>query len=223
VRVRSWDQSSRVSAISEHEVIVRGWAERRVSPDRASWTISVEVVDDDEQKAFNECSTEAGELLKRLRAVIGDDGEVSTTYLRVAPHWAVSRKRYVGYLASTTIDATSPVELAGKVARAAMGDSGARINGPRFEVSEERQVKEDLLADAVVAARGKAERLASAADRRLGRVLSIREGGVDEPRRGEAFAGAALALGAADAVEPEIAPAEETIGVAVVVTFELAD
>lgn len=206
----------------EHLIVVSGKAERKVQPDRARWSISVGTDAQSEREAFNECSRRASELMDRLRAVVGDDGEVATAYVRVAPRWEAARKRYVGYEASTTVTASSPVQLAGKVAQEAMGEATGRISGPGFEVSDEEPVKDELLASAVRAARTKAERLAEAAGRELGRIVSVRERGLEEGRGGEVYV-TAMSLDDSRAVEPEITAADQTIAAEVIVGFEFAD
>jgi uncharacterized protein YggE len=76
----------------EHVIVVSGKAERKVQPDCARWVISVDANAQSEQEAFSECSRRASELMERLRAVVGDDGEVATAYVRVAPRWEGDRE-----------------------------------------------------------------------------------------------------------------------------------
>ena len=206
----------------EHVIVVSGKAERRGQPDRARWSISVEADAQSEQEAFSECSRRASELMDRSRAVVGDDGEVATAYVRVAPRWESDRKRYVGFEASTTVSASSQLDVAGKVAQAAMSDPVGHISGPEFKVSDADVIKNELLESAVAAAQGKAERLAKAADRELGRVVSVRERGIDEGPRGGVHL-TAMSLGDVESVEPEIAAADQTIAAEVIVGFEFAD
>jgi uncharacterized protein YggE len=206
----------------DHVIVVSGKAERKVQPDRAHWVISVDADAQSEQEAFNECSRRASDLMERLRGVAGDDGEVATAYVRVAPRWEADRKRYVGYEASTTVTASTEIELAGKVAQAAMSDAVGHISGPEFDLSGAEAIKDELLASAVGVAQGKAERLAKAAGRELGRVVSIRERGIEEgPGRGVYLT--AMSLDESRAVEPEIAAADQTIAAEVIVGFEFAD
>jgi uncharacterized protein len=206
----------------EHVILVSGKAEQNVQPDRARWAISVDAGAQSEQDAFNECSRRASELMDRLRAVVGNDGEVATAYVRVAPRWEADRKQYVGYEASTTVTASSALEQAGKVAQAAMSEPVGRINGPGFEVSDEEGIKDELLASAVAAARTKAERLAEAAGRELGRIVSVRERGIEEGPGG-GFYVTAMSLDDSRAVEPEITAADQMISAEVIVAFEFAD
>lgn len=206
----------------EHVIVVIGRAERKVQPDRARWAITVDADAQAEQEAFNECSRRAGALLDRLRTVVGDTGEVATAYVRVTPRWDADRKRYIGYEASTTVTASSPLDLAGKVAQAAMSDSVGRISGPGFEVADEEGIKDELLASAFAAARGKAERLAQAAGRELGRAVSVRERGIEEGAGGGLLV-TPMRLADAEAVEPEITAGEQAIAAEVVVAFEFAD
>jgi len=206
----------------EHVIVVSGRAGRTVQPDRARWAITVGADAQTEPEAFSECSRRASELMDRLRAVVGDDGEVATAYVRVAPRWDADRKRYVGYEASTTVEARSQLDLAGKVAQAAMSDAVGRISGPGFEVSGEEGIRDELLASAVKAARDKAERLAEAADRQLGRVVSVRERGIEEGPAGGLYV-TAMSLDESRTVEPEITAADQTISAEVIVAVEFSD
>jgi len=204
-----------------HSVTVAGRAERRVAPDRARWWITLGAVDAVEREAMGRCTVQASNLIAGIRRVAGDATELSTAQVCLSPHFDAERKRHAGFDASVTVEVVCELELAGAVAGQAMSAGAQRINGPEFEIAEPEPLRLGLLADAVGAARAKAERLAGAADRELGRVLSISERGV-EHRGGGGFLVDRLASADADS-QIEIVAADETISVDLVVAFEFAD
>jgi uncharacterized protein YggE len=159
--------------------------------------------------------------MNRLRDVVGDEGEVSTARVWTAPSWDSSRSRYAGHRAQTTVSVESPASLASKVAQAAMSSGGVQLRGPYFAVSNEEAIREELLAEAVSAARRKAKRLAEAAERTSGRVLAVREEGA-ESYRSEIY-DRAMTLSDSASVEPAIVAGESTISAEVVVSVELID
>ena len=88
--------------------------------------------------------------------------------------------------------------------------------GPVLEVRDTAPIQEELLAEAVAAARRKAERLAAAAERELGRALTVAEGGDDVPVPRFHSGVSAFAEG------PALEPADTVVAASVVVTFALA-
>ena len=120
------------------------------------------------------------------------------------------------------VDVTGQVTLdvalgdAGRAAGAAMSAGADHLNGPELRVKDRPAVAEELLGEAVQAARRKAEHVAAAAGRRLGRVVSVSEdadGGVT-PR---------LMSARADRGGPELEPADAEIVASARVVFSLED
>jgi uncharacterized protein YggE len=70
-------------------------------------------------------------------------------------------------------DPRAAVDRAGDVAQAAMAAGADRLRGPQFAYEGAAAAREELLGEAMADARVQAERLAAAADRRLGRVISV--------------------------------------------------
>jgi uncharacterized protein YggE len=65
------------------------------------------------------------------------------------------------------------VDRAGDLAQAAMAAGADRLRGPQFAYDGAAAAREELLGEAMADARARAERLAAAAERRLGRVISV--------------------------------------------------
>ncbi len=100
-----------------------------------------------------------------------------------------------------------------------MSAGADRLDGPALEVRGRITIAEELLADAVAAACRKAERIASAAGRRLGHVVSVAEDddGVVYGRHRSAMS----VGGGWDG--PELEPSDARIAATVQVVFTLED
>jgi uncharacterized protein YggE len=210
-----------MSQSDRHSITVAGRAERRAAPDRARWWIILGAFDAVEREAMGRCTAQASNLIAAIRRVAGDNPDLSTASVRLSPRWDGDRKRYVGFDASVAVEVVCKLEQAGAVAAQAMSAGAQRINGPDFEIAEPEPFRVELLADAVEAARAKAECLANAAGRRLGRVLSISERGVKHHAGGGFIVDHMQSLSGDSQIE--IVAADETIAVDLVVSFEFAD
>jgi uncharacterized protein YggE len=132
-----------------------------------------------------------------LSEVLGDNGELK------------------GYAASNVVSATIDVKQAGAVIDAAVAAGANQVYGPSLSVDDQAALYRQALKAAVSDARQRAEALAGAAGRTLGKVTSISEGGGPTPV--ESFQKAAASDAAATPIE---AGTQETTA-SVSITFEL--
>jgi uncharacterized protein YggE len=194
--------------VTDDHVTVTGTAQRAVAPGAATWRAEAVEADDDPRKAFERCSSRLNALVVRLDGL----GEVATEAVVVQPRW--EERGQAGAEAVGAVRIRAAAARAGDVAQAAMAAGADRLHGPRFEYDDADGVRNELLGEAVADARGKAERLAAAAGRRLGAVRQMQEAGperVPGPHR----------VMAADA--PDVRPSELTVTANVLVTFALTD
>ena len=194
--------------MTDDHVTVTGTAQRAIRPGAATWRAEAVEADHDPRAAFERCSSRLNALVERL----GGLGEVATEAVVVQPRWQEGGP--AGAEAVGAVRIRAPAASAGDVAQAAMAAGADRLHGPRFEFDDADGVRGELLGEAVVDARAKAERLASAAGRRLGAVRQIQESG---PER---VPGPVRAM----AVEaPDVRPSELTVTATVTVVFALTD
>ena len=76
---------------------------------------------------------------------------------------------------SRQVTVEAALSEAGRASGVAMSAGADRLRGPLLRVSGQEAIAEELLRDAVAAARRKAEHLAQAAGRSLGPVISVAE------------------------------------------------
>lgn len=167
--------------LPDNGIVVTGLAETRLEPDVCRVFASVTEDDRDERKAYDRCTRRSNEVVAALRAEAGDDGRVTAPGVRVTARWDYKKGRETGFHAVSEIRVRAPAERAGALGRVAMEAGADRLGQTVFEVDDMDAAREALLAEAVAVARGKAERLAAAAGRPLGRVTAIVEQDDDEP------------------------------------------
>lgn len=120
-----------------------------------------------------------------------------------------------GYAASNMVSATISIKQAGAVIDAAADAGANQVYGPSLTIDDQAALYRQALKVAVTDAKARAQVLAQAAGRTLGKVTSISETG-SAPVPTEAFQKSA----AADASTPVEAGTQETIA-SVTVTFQL--
>jgi uncharacterized protein YggE len=208
-------------------VVVHGSAGRDVAPDVAVLRAVVVEVDADRRQAFERCGSRVASLIPALRTAVGDDGDVTTGQVSLDRYFgAMDEKAPPRYAASCVVAAECPPARATDVIAAAVTGGSNELTGPRYSVRDRTPLTEDLLDEAVEAARRKAQRLARAAGRRLGAVLAIEEGGLgrsdlpsidvyDDPEMTVALS--------APAARVELQPAHVRVTVSVRVAFALGD
>ena len=191
-------------------VTVTGSAQRAVAPGAATWRAEAVESDDDPRTAFERCSSRLNALVERLSGV----GDVATEAVVVQPRFEAGAA--TGAEAVGAVRVRSPAARAADVAQAAMAGGADRLHGPQFEYERASEIRGELLGEAVADARAKAERLAAAAGRRLGRVDQIEETG---PER---VPGLQRAM-AETSEPPDVRPRELTVTATVRVVFAFDD
>jgi uncharacterized protein YggE len=192
--------------MADNTITVAGHAARDVAPDVAAWRLTVAAVHREPRVAYEQCAERATAIVERL----GGTADVETQRVSVEPTYESAHR--VGHEASTVVIARVPVERAGELADLAMAAGAERVRGPMLELTDRGAVELDALEDALADARRRAERLASAAGRSLGPILSIDT----VERRG--WDGTAVRERAAMPVEV----GDISVSVSVIVVFALA-
>jgi uncharacterized protein len=212
--------------VQAYRAVVHGSAKRSVAPDVATLGLTIVELDEDQRAAFARCRARVGTIVPQLQALLDGDDRVTTGNLSVKRHYdefAERGQRERRYAASCPI----VVECRSDVAAQAISESIAagvdRLSGPRFSVRDRSPVIEDLLGEAIEAARRKAERVAEAASRSLGAVVAVEEaphgrwdddGSFEEEEDVE--------LTSASSPRVDLQPAQVTLSASVRVTFSLA-
>jgi uncharacterized protein YggE len=204
---------------TDDRLTVLGHATGELAPDRIEWTLIVRERDSDPRAAFDRCAQRLNALAEALAMA-----EVRTGVVSVSRDLDYETRRPTGdHEAEAALTALASLDLAGEVAAQAMEAGADELRGPRLRLPDSEELVDALLAEAVLAARRRAERMAAAAGRKLGRVVSIRDSRIDEAfefgelREPEVIA---LRAGGGERV-PAVIPRPQRLSAAVAVVFEL--
>jgi uncharacterized protein YggE len=200
--------------VNEDRLSVLGTAVGELAPDRVEWTFVVRETDPQANDAFTRCSVRLRKLAEALASADVETGKVT-----VEEEWHTHGHKKTGrQVASGVLKAATPLEQASELAATAMSTGADSLHGPRPLFPDETETRDALFGQAVTNARATAERMASAAGRTLGRVVSIRDPRTD-PSGDIHYAVAAA--GGGDDDGPPVLTRPRRLSVAVAVVFEL--
>lgn len=205
-------------------VTVTGTSKLDTSPQVANFTATVSVSNDDKDKATSEVNTKMTDLVNSLKNFGINDSDIQTAQISVyenaQPEIMIYPPRPTNtkkWQASNTIT----IKLRDTTKTSALSDlldkSGATgVSGPNFSVEDTKTSDNELLTRAIDDAKSKAQTLAKAGGRTLGRMITVTEGASSQPYPLYA------AVGKADSsVSTPVEPGTQTLTKTVTVIFEL--
>jgi hypothetical protein len=195
---------------STDTVSVGGVGSVSAVPDEAVVSAGVETRGSTAQEALNANSAAMRKVIAALRDAGGTD--VTTQAVSLSPRVGPEGQPE-GFTASNVVSATVDLDRAGALIDSAVAAGANTVFGPSLSHSDADRLYRTALTRAVADARERAQVLAAAAGRQLGRVTAVNEGGGSPP----------IAYGkaeAADAGVPVVSGPQE-ITATVGVTFEL--
>jgi uncharacterized protein YggE len=165
---------------------VTGQAQITVPADRVRISFTVETEAPSAGEATEENARKMEAVITAIRAMGFPGMEVETFGYTLRPEYQVSRdppgtRTISGYRAENNIRVTLPnVDATGDVLDRAVEAGANRVANLRFEASDTREARLDVLREAVAEAREQAETIASAMGVRLGIALEV-QGGATAP------------------------------------------
>jgi uncharacterized protein len=164
-------------------VSVTGTGRVTLTPDRASFTAGVQTVAPSLAAATQENAARMTAMLAALRKAGASDRELRTTGLSIYPQQVAQdgkAPRIVAYQVSNNVTVTrDEVATIGQLLEAAVQAGANTVSGVTFTVSDSARGRDTGLQAAF--AEAKADVLARAAGRSVGRALAITEGGAAMP------------------------------------------
>lgn len=198
---------------------VTGTGRIAAKPDLARATFSIEATRPTAAEARAAAAGAADAVISALRAGGLGPGDLHTTSLDVAPAWDHEGGRSVrsGFTVTSRIGAAiRDLDGVGSVVDAGLGAGATGLDGVGFELADPGPAAGEARRLAVADARARASTIAEAAGCRLGRLVSIAEGGSAAP----APTPMARALLATDTTTP-VLPGLLEVVVEVVAEWEL--
>ena len=169
----------------DETITVSGTGHAAVTPDRFSFTVGVQTINDTVEQAVNENNSRTAATIAALKRAGATDKDIHTSNFSIYPQQDYGQNklpRILGYQVSNSITVRrDKVGEAGKLLQAALNAGVNQSSGLQFEVSDPAHGRDQAMRGAYDEARSKATLLAQAAGRTLGRALSISEGGAVPP------------------------------------------
>lgn len=159
-------------ATAPDTVSVSGTGAVRGVPDRAGISAGVETRGATAEEALAANARAMEKVIAALRAAGGKD--VTTSSVSLSPR-QTPEGRTDGYVASNIVTAEFALGQAGRAIDEAVAAGANTVYGPSFSFSNREGLYLQALDRAVANAKTRAERLAAASGRTVGRVLSISE------------------------------------------------
>jgi uncharacterized protein YggE len=199
-------------------ITVNASAEIEAAPDRAALQVGVDTQASNAKQALAQNAERVRAVIEALRkAGVGKD-DLQTSQVSLWPETGPDGTGVTGYRAQNSVAVELDVAKAGEAVDAAVAAGANTVSGPTLSVEEREHHYRKALAEAVDAARAKADAIAGAAGVNVGRVTAVVESaGYEEPQ--PYFTSAAR-----DTMESStpIEPGKQQIQATVTVTFAVA-
>lgn len=213
--------ASEVSDITT--VQVSGYSQKEMIPDSAKLNISIHSVNANLEQAKNENTTNANQVLAKLKELGVQDEQIKTSTYQIDSVYNYENNRLPklkGYQVTNSLEITTSIEKVGLLVNEVTNVGANEVNSIQFEKLNQGEIKEEALRDAVADALRKAEVIASALHKRVANVKLVNESGVSyHPVMMESRAFKNMSADAGGV--PSIAPGKVTVSANVQVTIEL--
>jgi len=194
----------------------------QAAPDEATMSFGVSKSGQDPKSLLADTSKAAAKIVPALKKAGVAEKDIQTQNVSLYPQTNFNNGKTVisGYEASINVTAkVRDLTTLGKVIDAGNAAGANTMNGPNFGLAEDSPQTAAAIQKAVADARRNAEAMAKAADKSVGKVLTMNDSGVT-PIQPFPMAYATDALSAKGANVP-INPGQLDVNSTVVVTFEL--
>lgn len=151
------------------------------------------------------------------------DRDIQTSAINLYPDYRHDERggnpQLIGYRASNEVSVRfRDIANTGKILDALVAQGANQINGPTLSIDKPEAALDEARTAALAAARARAELYARAMGKRVGRILSVSEGGGNYQPYPRPMA---MRAEAADAAASKIDPGEQMVAVSLSVSFEL--
>ena len=206
-------------------ITVSGEARQDLTSQIANFSAGVTATNIDKQTAVNEVNSAMEKIIKSVKDFGIDAKDIQTQQVSVY-QTKEDRQEIMIYpprpsgkdvwQASNSISITlRDITKASALADLLQQSNATNVYGPDYSLDDTTQAQADLLSKAIDNAREKAQKIAVASKRKLGKIITVSEGGTVMP--GPVF----RSMSVAETVSTPVEPGSETIYKSVTVTFEL--
>jgi uncharacterized protein YggE len=206
---------------TENTISVSGYAEQKVVPDTATLNIGAVVQAATAKEASDENAALMSAVIAELKAIGLQDKEIKTSYVSVSPVYNYTAQTITGYSASNSVQiTTTKLDNLSEIIDRSTAAGANQIGSISFSVSDDmqKQLREDLINEAVADASSKATTLAKS----LGvGITGVQTSSISDSSGSRVYYDMAPAEMASGAVSTPIQPGESTVSMSVQVTYKI--
>lgn len=173
-----------VRTVSANTIVVTGEARSSEKNQIASFTAGVDSVNDNKDQAVAEVNSKIEALIKAVKDFGIDNADIQTQNLSVYRGEEMytengsQRSRPGQWRVNNSINIKlRNIEKASDLTTLLTNSGATNVYGPNFAMEDTKEIQNDLLPIAIENARKKAELMTADTGRKLGKVISINEGG----------------------------------------------
>lgn len=186
--VLPWINWGKISYLPAETVAVTGEAKSQQKNQIATFSAGVEVINNDKQTAVNEVNNKINALVKSIKEFGIAEADLKTQNMSIYQQeetyyeGGVQKTRKGQWRVNNSVEITlREIDKANDLADL-LGKSGATNTwGPNFAMDDTNAAEKALYEMAMKDAREKAESIAKASGRALGKVISVTDGGASSP------------------------------------------
>ncbi|MDG6244153.1 MAG: SIMPL domain-containing protein [Methanolobus sp.] len=208
------------STDTPNTIQMNGKAEKMIVPDTAQLSIGVVIEAPTSNEATQQNAAIMSVVLDELKALGLEDREIQTSYVSVYPVYNYDGKRTIeGYSASNSVQVTTTkMDILGDIIDRSAASGANQIGGIYFTVSDEKQkeLREELINEAVADASSKAEMLASS----LGvSIVGVQTSSISDSTQPRIYYDMMEAPMEEAAMDTPVEPGESSVSISVYVTY----
>jgi uncharacterized protein YggE len=152
------------------------------SPDTAQISLGVTFISKDRLAAQDGASKTAAAIIAAVKAAGIDAKDIQTGQISLNEQYGSTGSKITGYQASQSIDVkTKSLDKVSAAITAATNAGATNVSGPTFTLADANAARVDAITKAMADAKVRAQAMAKAAGRTLGRVVSVTEGASSQP------------------------------------------
>jgi len=206
----------KISILPASTITVTGEAKKDELPQIANFSASVTATNVNKQTAINEVNTQMTKIIQAVKDFGIDQKDIQTQQVSVYQTKEERLSVKDVWQASNSISIKlRNINQASALTDLLQQSNTTNVYGPNYSLDDTTQAQVDLLSKAIDNAREKAEKIAVASKRKLGKIITVSEGGTVIP--GPVF----RSMSVAETISTPVEPGTETVYQSVTVTFEL--
>lgn len=210
-------------ATLDDTITAQGSGEAWAAPDMAEVSFGVTKQAEKPDAALTQASQVASGIVDAVIAAGVDKKDLQTEWMNLQPQYSGGEDKapvITGYEATVMVKVkVRDIDALGSVMEAATKAGATNVAGLSFVLDDDATAQDEAITTAVDDARARAESMAAAADRQLGKVLRVSETAVYQPY-GPNYSGAEYAR-AADSFSAALQPGQIQTSANVTVVFDL--